>query len=115
MSSLVPIRRAGFVSPTCSCSFALPSAPRASHAPVSIVPGEIALTRIGASSTASERVRVSAAPLVMATASVPTVILNAASPEKITNDPPSPSRRASAAIEASSVTSTVSTENPGSS
>ena len=52
------------------------------------MPGEIAFTRIGASSTASERVRVSAAPLVIATASVPTSILNAATPEKITSEPP---------------------------
>jgi hypothetical protein len=163
MSSLWPTRRVGLVSLTRSYSFVLPSSPRASQAPVSIVPGEIALTRIGASSTASERVRVSAAPLVIATASVPTAILNAASPEKITNDPPSlifgarclasisgpitfvsndsrtlsrsrsaslpraradavhttwsmpSSLSASAAIEASSVRSTASTEIPGSS
>jgi DNA-binding NarL/FixJ family response regulator len=45
------------------------------------------LTRIGASSRASERARVSAAALVMATAIVPTAILAAATPEKMTNEP----------------------------
>ena len=45
--------------------------PRASYAPVSMVPGEMALTRIGASSTASERATASTAPLVAATASMP--------------------------------------------
>ncbi len=47
------------------------------------------MTRIGASSSASDRASVSAAELVMATPRVPTVILVAATPEKITNDPPS--------------------------
>jgi hypothetical protein len=55
---------------------------------VSTTPGESAFTRIGASSIASDRVSVSAAPLVIATASVPTSILNAATPEKISIDPP---------------------------
>ena len=45
------------------------------------------MTRIGASSTASERVSVSAAPLVIATASVPISILNAATPENNRIDP----------------------------
>jgi hypothetical protein len=53
----------------------------------------MALSRIGASSTASERARVSAAALVMATPSVPTAIL---------------------AAEASSVRSTVWVVTPGS-
>src|ERR1700683_1417377 len=48
----------------------------------------MALTRIGPSSRASERTRVSAAALVMATPMVPTAILAAATPEKKTNDPP---------------------------
>src|SRR6266568_2898396 len=46
------------------------------------------LTRIGASSRASDRARVSAAALVMATPRVPTAILAAATPEKMTNEPP---------------------------
>ena len=52
-------------------------------------PVRCALTRIGASSTASDRVSVSAAPLVIATASVPASILNAATPENSRIDPPS--------------------------
>ena len=56
---------------------------------MSITPGEMALTRIGASSRASERARVSAAALVMATPMVPTAILAAATPENRTNEPPS--------------------------
>ena len=55
---------------------------------MSITPGEMALTRMGASSRARERARTSAAPLVMATPSVPTVIFAAATPENRTNDPP---------------------------
>jgi hypothetical protein len=54
---------------------------------VSITPGEMALTRMGASSRARERARASAAPLVIATPRVPTVILAAATPENSTNDP----------------------------
>ena len=54
-----------------------------------MTPGEMALTRIGASSRASERASVSAAALVMATPRVPTAILAAATPENMTNDPPS--------------------------
>jgi ATP/maltotriose-dependent transcriptional regulator MalT len=56
---------------------------------VSMTPGEMALTRIGASSRARERARVSAAALVMATPRVPIAILVAATPEKMTNEPPS--------------------------
>ena len=56
---------------------------------MSITPGEMALTRMGASSRASERARVSAAALVIATPRVPTTIFDAAAPEKMTNDPPS--------------------------
>ena len=55
---------------------------------MSITPGETALTRSGASSRASERASVSAAALVMATPIVPTAILVAATPEKMTNEPP---------------------------
>jgi hypothetical protein len=51
-----------------------------------MTPGEIALTRIGASSRASERARTSTEPLVMATARVPIAIFAAATPEKSVND-----------------------------
>jgi LigD, primase-polymerase domain len=66
MSSTVPIRRAGLLSVNPRNRLALPSAPSPSQAPVSIVPGEMALTRTGANSTASDRASVSAAPLVIA-------------------------------------------------
>lgn len=56
MSSGAPIRRAGLRSVLSANSLALASSPSASQAPVSTTPGEIALTRIGASSTASDRV-----------------------------------------------------------
>jgi hypothetical protein len=51
--------------------------------------GEMAFTRIGASSRARERANVSAAALVIATAMVPTVIFVAATPEQMTSEPPS--------------------------
>jgi hypothetical protein len=49
---------------------------------------------MGASSRARERARTSAAPLVIATPRVPTVIFAAATPEKRTNDPPADMRGA---------------------
>jgi Na+/H+ antiporter NhaA len=64
-SSGVPIRPAGLRSRLSANRLTLRSSPSASQAPVSTTPGEIALTRIGASSTASDRVSVSAAPLVV--------------------------------------------------
>src|ERR1700741_5270416 len=53
-----------------------------------MTPGEMALTRIGASSTASERATKSTAPLVMATPRYPTLTLTALTPENSTNEPP---------------------------
>ena len=62
---------------------------RAGHmAPVSIVPGEIALTLTGASSTASPAVTASTAALVAATASIPGVGFSAVAPDMNRKDPP---------------------------
>jgi hypothetical protein len=71
MSSVVPMRLTGLRALAAAKKSVLPCGPRASQAPVSIVPGEMALTRIGPSSRASERTRVSAAALVIAAPSVP--------------------------------------------
>src|ERR1700683_1021448 len=83
-SSTVPIRRAGLVCDLALNSAALRSWPRASYAPVSMVPGARALTLIGASSTASPAVT---AALVAATASRPGAGFNAVAPDMNRNDP----------------------------
>src|ERR1700759_2805567 len=75
-----------------------------------MTPGEIALTRIGPSSRASDRTSVSAAALVMATAIVPTAILVAATPEKMTNDPSGPIRGAKCLASISGPTTLVSND-----
>lgn len=90
----VPIRRAGLLPDRRAKSSDFPSSPSPSQAPVSMVPGDTALTRIGASSTASDRVTVLTEPLVAATPRKPGSGSRAATPENRTKDPSSGMRGA---------------------
>src|SRR6476646_3443540 len=87
-SFVCPTRRNGTRALVLAKNAARASAERCCQAGVSIVPGEMQLTRIGASSNANPRAIVSMAPLMTATLVIPDQGILEIVPENIVNDPP---------------------------